>query len=708
MKVLLISPPFVQLNSPYSSLPYLKGVLEANGTDCSCLDLGIKVANRLFSKSGLEKLSADLAGRKDIGDAVFFEAHKEDYLKSVGPVVSFLKGKNPLFEETLLDKRSLPRYKMSLSALERKNSPRPEYARYLASLYLEDIFLFYKALCPDYGLSRYAESIAVSPPSFDPVLRAVLSDDLISRIIGEEIEAYDVSSFGMIAFTIPFPGTLAGALKAAKFIREKYPDKVIVLGGGYINTELRSLKDPRIFEFTDFICTDDGEEPLLKLISHVETNTGHDGLVRTYYSENGKVAFAEGAGTDSEFKRGTPDYSDINFTDYIPVIETLNPMMKLWSEKDTLKLRLARGCYWHKCEFCDTSLPYIKKYSPEQIDDLISDIKAMTAQTGLDTFHFTDEAIPPSLAVRLSVALLKENLRIKWWGNFRFDPAFTDDVCLLLARAGCIAAVGGLESCSDKTLKSMNKGIKIEDAVRTIKNFRSAGILTHAYMIYGFPGETWQDLIDSFEVLRQLFARKLLDSAYWHRFALTRHSGVFRGQKRFNITVPDNELKPFANNDIAYLDNSRENIDEFSAGLKKAVYNWMHGSGADMPAGSWFSFPVPKPKVVKNFVKNIIEDNRFTVLPDHKLIWTGGSSEARGKIIKINGADGLLEYELPGSLSSWLAGVIGGADIKTGNGLPFDATAASFPKDCRITFSDLMNNEIWDELRTAGLLIIRL
>ncbi len=706
MKVLLISPPFIQLNSPYSSLPYLKGTLGANSIECRCLDLGIKVANRLFSGEGLIKLKADLNGIGKNADADFFLSHADEYINSVDKAVTFLKGVNPAFEDAVLDKRSLPRYKMSLSAVEKRNISSTEYARYLTSLYLEDIFLFYKAACPDYGLSRYAESLSVSPAVFDPVRRAVETDDLISRFINDELESFDIAPYGLIALTVPFPGTLAGALKAAKNIRKNFPGKTIVLGGGYVNTELRSLKDPRIFEFADYICLDDGEAPLVRLVSHIEGKSGQDSLLRTFYLENGRVVFRDGSEADQSIKRGTPDYSDIDLSDYIPVIETLNPMMKLWSENDTLKLRLARGCYWHKCAFCDTILPYIRNYSADGTEELISDIKKMTAQTGLDIFHFVDEAIPPALAINLSLALLRENTKIKWWGNFRFDPAFTGDVCRLLKEAGCIAAVGGLESACGRTLKRMNKGITVEEAVKAAGNFSSAGILVHAYMIYAFPKESDNDIIESLEVLRQMFASGIVQSAYYHRFALTVHSAVFAQPDKHGVKVTGKQDNPFANNDTSYEDLSGNDPDRFGDGLKKAVYNWMHGAGTDKNIRSWFSFTVPEPKIKKDFVKKILNSPTAPPSLNKRIVWLGKGSDLRGSNIVINGLNGELEYELPQEISKWLKELLDSADIKNQNTVRLTEAMQKFPNGYGITFMQFLCNEIWDELFEAGLLII--
>src|SRR5690606_41040208 len=135
-------------------------------------------------------------------------------------------------------------------------------------------------------------------------------------------------------------------------------------------------------------------------------------------------------------------------------------------------------------------------------------------------FHFVDEAAPPNLLKAMSEEILKRNLKVTWWGNIRFDPFFTAEVTQLMKKAGCIAVTGGIEVASERVLKLIDKGISIEKVAVTTKNFKDAGIFVHAYLMYGFPTQTMQETIDSLEVVRQLFKKNYLSSAYWHRFAL--------------------------------------------------------------------------------------------------------------------------------------------------------------------------------------------
>ena len=83
-----------------------------------------------------------------------------------------------------------------------------------------------------------------------------------------------------------------------------------------------------------------------------------------------------------------------------------------------------------------------------------------------------------------------------------------------MSKSGCIAVTGGLEVASDRLLAKMKKGVDIAQVTRVTNNFSENNIMTHAYLMYGFPIETEQETIDSLEEVRQLFERNCIQSAY--------------------------------------------------------------------------------------------------------------------------------------------------------------------------------------------------
>ena len=341
----------------------------------------------------------------------------------------------------------------------------------------------------------------------------------------------------LVAISVPFPGNLYSSLRCGQWIRQHYPHVKVVMGGGFANTELRSLSDPRVFEFFDFITLDDGEAPIENLVGYVEGTKTINELKRTFTLSNGKVTYINNQAC-SDYRQGqvgTPDYSDFWLTEYISAIEVVNPMHSLWSDGRWNKLTMAHGCYWGKCTFCDITLDYIKLYEPIAASLLCDRMEEIIAQTGQTGFHFVDEAAPPALMRGLALEIIRRRLVVSWWANIRFEKSFTRDLCLLLKASGCIAVSGGLEVASDRLLLLIQKGITVAQVARVNRHFTEAGIMVHAYLMYGFPTQTAQETIDSLEMVRQMFEAGVLQSAFWHQFAMTAHSPVGKYPERNNL-----------------------------------------------------------------------------------------------------------------------------------------------------------------------------
>jgi hypothetical protein len=435
-----------------------------------------------------------------------------------------------------------------------------------------------------------------------------------------------------VAFSVPFPGNLYSAFKCGQYLKKNYPELKIVMGGGFPNTELRSLSDPRVFNYLDFITLDDGETPFLNLVEFLDGKRSKADLKRTFALENGQVAYLNGSAQAdfSQFEAGTPDYSDFQLDSYLSVIEIVNPMHRLWSDGRWNKLTLAHGCYWGRCTFCDTSLDYIRRYEPNTVQVLCDRIEEMIRQTGQIGFHFVDEAAPPALMRALALEIIRRKLTVVWWTNIRFEKSFTYDLCLLLRESGCIAVSGGLEVASDRLLGMINKGVSVSKVAHVTDNFTRAGIMVHAYLMYGFPTQTAQETIDSLEVVRQLFEAGVIQSGFWHQFAMTAHSPVGMNPSQFKVKIENEEPGTFANNDLIHSDPTGADHEIFSEGLKKSLFNYMHGICFDFPLQDWFDFKVPKTSVAPDYIQQSIDEQAYEpASPSAKIVWLGGVPSIR-------------------------------------------------------------------------------
>lgn len=631
----LITPPFTQLNTPYPATAYLKGFLNTKNISSFQADLGIETTLALFSKQGLTQLFEKLNSyEKELSEnAKRIVALKDDYIETIDDVVLFLQGRNPTLAHLICKRTFLPEASRfaqtddmdwafgSMGVLDK--------AKHLGTMYLEDLSdLIMETVDEHFGFSRYAERLGRSANSFDELYEALQKpytyiDELLIEILAKRMQEVQPK---LVALSVPFPGNLYTSLRCGQWIKQHYPQVKVVMGGGFANTELRSLSDPRVFEFYDFITLDDGEAPIENLVHFIEGHKTLEQLKRTFTLLNGVVTYLNNKETKDyrQGEVGTPDYSDLLLHKYISAIEVVNPMHRLWSDGRWNKLTMAHGCYWGKCTFCDISLDYIRLYEPVAAGVLCDRIEEMITQTGENGFHFVDEAAPPALMRALALEILRRKLVVTWWANIRFEKSFTRDLCVLLKASGCIAVSGGLEVASDRLLTLIDKGITVAQVARVNRHFSEAGIMVHAYLMYGFPTQTAQETIDSLEMVRQLFKAGVLQSAFWHQFAMTAHSPVGLNPEKYKVVKETETIGTFANNDIVHHDPTGADHDSFSFGLKKSLFNYMHQLGLEDPLHKWFDFKIPKTTVQPNYIEDALNnEDDLSFKPTAKIVWLG-------------------------------------------------------------------------------------
>jgi radical SAM superfamily enzyme YgiQ (UPF0313 family) len=630
IKVLSLIPPMTQLNTPYPSTAYLTGFLRSRGIDAVQDDLALSLVLSFFTPEGMAEIHSEaLKVPEDNRSASvnFFLDYFTTYQSTISSVIRFLQGRDSTLSHRINARDFLPegpRFAV-LDAFDDEEAAdslawafgalgSQDRARYLATLYLNDLSdVLRDAVDERFEFVRYAESLASSQPTFTP-----LADALQARPTLMDLHLQDLASKAikrhtpdLVLLSVPFPGAMYAALRIAQLIKLSYPTIKIALGGGYVNTELRELSDPRIFDYVDFITLDSGERPLLALLEHLQGKRSSERLVRTFIrNSSNRVQYLHWQEPDIPFEEvGTATWDGLPLDSYLSLLDMLNPMHRLWSDGRWNKLTVAHGCYWKKCSFCDVSLDYISRYETASASLLVDRIEQIVAETGQTGFHFVDEAAPPKALKALAEELIRRKVLISWWGNIRFEKTFTPELAQLLAKSGCIAMSGGLEVASDRLLTLMKKGVSVEQVAQVTKGFSDAGILVHAYLMYGFPTQTVKETVDALEYVRQLFENGCIQSGFFHRFICTVHSPVGLNPQEYGIElIPLPEIT-FAKNDIAFIDPTGVDHDALGQGLKKAIYNYMHGVGFDIKAQSWFDnlgITIPKTTVPKNFIEKAL------------------------------------------------------------------------------------------------------
>ena len=689
MRLALVLPPLTQLNTPYPSTAYLARFLKNQGIECTQRDFGIELIHRLFCPAGLQKIFETLEQQEALPEPAWRALSlRETHTHQIGTVMRFLQGIDRTAASRLVSQAFLPEGPRLAGADLSSFGPMgiEDAARHLATLHLQDLVDLVTA-CIDPGLefSRYHHHLAAGPASFDPIANRLLETTLVDAELDALTDTLDAEVVGI---SVPFPGNLYGALRIGRRLKEKGVH--VVLGGGYISTELRDTPEERLFECTDALVYDDGEGPLLAFLNYLETGEDQRHRTRTIDGLHNEPA----SPTATTF---AASYGDLDTSLYLQLIDTQNSAHRLWADGRWNKITLAHGCYWKRCEFCDISLDYISRFEPAQASRLADAIEELIEQTGVSGFHFVDEAAPPRAMRDLALEILSRNLSVSWWGNIRFEPTFTPDLCRLLAASGLVAVTGGLEVASDRLLQLMDKGVTIDSVTQSASAFRQAGVLVHAYLMYGFPTQTAQETVDSLEVVRQMFAAGVLNSAFWHRFVLTRHSGVFQHPDDFSIQIEAPLQAGFAQNDLGHSEPGGLDHSQFDEALPAALAEWMRGESLDVSTQHWI--PQPPTTVTPNRIANTLESPLHPEPSRSRLIWLGGVVlEGAGSVVLHHSAG---EVEVQGSPDelAWVSEVIEAAHPRAEPLLLLEAIEA-FPGDFE-TFEPQ-----WHSIRSAGLVAV--
>ncbi len=730
-RILLITPPFTQLNTPYPATPYLKRYLKRQGYDVFQADLGIELIHKIFSPGGFRELFDAIRKKPEQLSPNSFQIlqNEQHYLQTVEQVMAYLQYRDTTLSRRICGDTCLPRASRfhQLPDLDWSfgSIGVNDEARFLATLYIEDIGdLIKDAITPYFGFSRYAEKLGLSAHAFAPIAAAleqpenIIEKWLLSRL-DRHIEQHRPDVVGI---TIPFPGNLYSGLKCGRHIKKHFPGIVVVVGGGFVSTELRELSDPAVFDHLDYLTLDDGELPFLNILRSRERKHQRRGLTRTFVRVDREVKYLDDAREKDppSAETGWPDYSDLPLDKYLSLIEIANPMHRLWSDGRWNKLTLAHGCYWHKCSFCDISLDYISRFESVPATLVVGRIEQVMSETGQTGFHFVDEAAPPALLKELALELLRRKITISWWTNIRFEQAFTKDLCSLLAAAGCIAVTGGLEAASDRLLKLMNKGVTVEQAALACSHFVRAGIMVHAYLMYGFPTQTDQETIDSLEVVRQFFHHGLVQSAFWHEFTATVHSDVGRHPEKYSCTIRSRPVGGFAKNDLVHEDPIGCAPRDYAQGLNKAICNYMQGIGTDFPIKGWFDFPVRRVSTKKDRVeqatrkKQVSDEKRMgsrIVWHENPPMYVAGEpakkgGQARKDRFVFYMKNGSVELVVDSETGAWLNSVFGRFGVQNQELMSLVELKASYEARFVKGFGPFLRSRTWRTLRENGLLLI--
>ncbi|MGL4986434.1 MAG: radical SAM protein [Treponemataceae bacterium] len=643
MDVIILQSPFSQLNSPYPASAYLfsffnqlKKNKDMNIDSVQAFDVNNDIFHAIFSAQGLntifneveknEKTLLASLEEESLFNVVRFLSFKDRWTRWIEPIKAILCTNQKEHTHEFIHSAHVPRgFRMEqyLHNLHRK--PSVEDSAILASLAIADLSDFIRiAFDESFSLVHYASSLAESQNDFSIIEKCLDSPILIHFLtpVLDKIFA-NISKEKEILFCLstPFAGTVVGAFFMARFIKKYFPHAHCSLGGGFVNTELREVQCTDIFTYIDFISYDAGFGSYCQLFDFLKSKKQGEKLYKLKYFFNSQIIDMTPSNDEknslynakekSFLKNILPDYSFCDFATYPKMVDDINPMHRIWSDGTWIKAYLAYGCYWHRCTFCDTQLDYVHNFCMQNEDRLFEDLYQQAQKQKSFGVHFVDEAAPPVMLKNFALKncrLPAEKNPLTFWGNVRFEKVFSSDLAHFLAFGGLTAVSAGIEIAVEDEISNIDKGTTLADIVASCAAFKEAGILVHAYMIFGYFYETPQILINSMEILRQFFVIGLIDSCFWHKFVLTKHSKIFAEWKKglhpqLQPQIKSNK-KIFADYDVPFI--NEKNSQKYEAALLQSLHAWMQGKKLNQNVQKWFNFAMPSPTIEKNYVQTLV------------------------------------------------------------------------------------------------------
>lgn len=169
-----------------------------------------------------------------------------------------------------------------------------------------------------------------------------------------------------------------------------------------------------------------------------------------------------------------------------------------------LHLMSSRGCP-SNCSFCSNNILHRRCLRVHSAERVIEEMKLLIEKYGARELHFWDDnlAFYKERLLKICELIKKEKIDIPWNCESRVDTIDTERLNALKS-AGCYQINYGLESGSERILKSVNKNISLEQIKTAIKLTNKAGIETRGYFMFGFVGETLEEMEQTIKFAKEL------------------------------------------------------------------------------------------------------------------------------------------------------------------------------------------------------------
>lgn len=509
--VLLLNPPFADPDAPNISIPALAAYLKSQGIRTQARDLNREFFRRFLTPSRVlagsryaEKRLIELNGRARLNGLDMLEyARLAELLDAAGRCSS----RFDLLRTGLADFDDLQQAESWIKRLFVRIASTPHFPEGITLTPSLDYWTPFKTFSSN-DILKAAESRTMFSGILEEVLGEVLGGT-IPRVIG---------------ISAVFSTQLMPAFYCAKIVKRLASDAHVTVGGPAAFIFMRELQERGIFDLVDSLVMDDGEIPLHRLLEEVKSGRPDFSRVPGLkYVCDGRIRTNPSAPPPDLESLPAPDYTVFQLDGYLAKRETMR-----------VPFRLSRGCYWRRCSFCRTALPFVQCYQQPDVGHIYGQLKQVIQETGTRKFIFSDESCRPDVLERLCGLMLEDGVSIDWIAHTRVSTDLTRERCELYRRAGCTMLSLGVESLHDRILNLMRKGITLELIGRVTRQIGGV-IPIRFYMIVGFPSETEEEALAGYERARRYLQERLIVGIIYSPFTLLYGSDIWKNWKRYGI-----------------------------------------------------------------------------------------------------------------------------------------------------------------------------
>ena len=308
----------------------------------------------------------------------------------------------------------------------------------------------------------------------------------------------------------------------------------INIGGNYFSRVADSIVNCKEFlqNFADSIIVEEGERPIIELLKYLNNEIEVENVPNLIYlDKSGNTQFNQKTTPVKLNEMTTQNLDDFSLDEYF-MPEIVLPVLS------------SRGCYWKKCTFCDHD--FGQTYNVKSVKKMVNELKELNQKYGISYFEFVDEAISSAYLDELSTEIIESGLKINWYCNSRLETSLSKDILLKGREAGLRMILWGVESGSDRIMTLINKGIDLSKRLEILKNASDADIWNFAYIFFGFPTETLQDVMDTINIVCN--NTDIIHAYGRSRFTLGKHALLNNNSEDYGVIKLPEKEESFSSN----------------------------------------------------------------------------------------------------------------------------------------------------------------